>query len=457
MTGFSNPSLVKKPNLLIAAITLGVILNPLNTTMITVALPSIQNEFQMSSKDITWLIGSYFIISAIFLPLIGKLSDFYGRKKIFVFGLLLVAISSFMAPLSNNMLFLLGMRSIQAIGTSALYPAGIGIVRNYIVKNQHRVIGTLTLFATTSAALGPTISGLLIKFGGWPVIFYVNFPVILISAILAIFYIPNDSKTTEKSFKWDSIGILLFSGLIFFWMNFFQDLEKGVNLWVLIISLVVTFFFYQFEKKKVEPFINVNFFKKNVNITLVYILYTLSTLVFFSMLLSMPSYIQSVLKANSEITGLTMLSISVFAMVITPVTTRWIERSGYRVPLLSGAVVGILGVILLFTANHASPIYWIFILLSIIGLSNGILNIGLQTILYSFVSTAESGMASGLLMTSRFIGNILASSLFGISFSSGINDENLSLMIIVLLIVSVVIIPGTIFMTKKRKQESLAS
>ena len=156
-------SIVSRPKLLILAIALGVILNPLNTTMITVALPAIQNDFQLTSKDISWLIASYFIVSAIFLPLVGKLSDFYGRKKIFLFGLLLVAISSLLAPLSPNMMFLLGMRTIQAIGTSALYPAGIGMVRSYIVVNQNRVIGTLAVFATTSAAFGPTISGLVIQ------------------------------------------------------------------------------------------------------------------------------------------------------------------------------------------------------------------------------------------------------------------------------------------------------
>ncbi|MCS0543373.1 MFS transporter, partial [Aeromonas veronii] len=173
---------IKKPTFVIIAIALGVILNPLNTTMITVALPSIQHDFSLSSKDISWLIASYFIVSAIFLPIIGRLSDHYGRKKIFLIGLLLVLLSSVLAPLSQNMMTLLGMRLIQAIGTSALYPAGIGMVRLYIKQNQNRVIGTLAVFATTSAAFGPTFSGLLIQYGGWPVIFYVNLPVIFLSA-----------------------------------------------------------------------------------------------------------------------------------------------------------------------------------------------------------------------------------------------------------------------------------
>lgn len=450
MSVTKNVSFVKNQNFLIVAIALGVILNPLNTTMITVALPEIKNEFSLTSKDIAWLIASYFIVSAIFLPLIGKLSDYYGRKKIFLFGLLLVGISSFTAPLSPNMPFLLGMRSIQAIGTSALYPAGIGIVRTYIEKNQNRVIGTLSVFATTSAAFGPTISGLLIQQGGWHVIFYVNFPIIIISAILAALTIPNDEKSTTRIFKWDGIGIILFGLLISIWMYYFQTLESGMNVWVLIASLALTFLFYFFEKKKEEPFIDVVFLKKNLNISTVYIQYIFSTVIFFAMLLSMPIYLQSVLMLSSKQTGIIMLSISIFAMIITPLATRWIEKSGYRIPLLTGVLIGVVGVVLLLTVNHNSPLYWIFIVLSTIGLSNGILNIGLQTLLYSFVSISESGTASGLFMTSRFIGNILASSIFGVMFATGVNDTNQNWLASILIVVSVILLPGILFVTKNK-------
>ncbi|MDQ1004420.1 MFS family permease [Neobacillus niacini] len=450
MSSIKNTSFIKNPKFLITAIALGVILNPLNTTMITVALPEIKSEFQLTSKDISWLIASYFMVSAIFLPLLGKLSDYYGRRKIFITGLILVAISSFTAPLSPNMPFLLGMRAIQAIGTSALYPAGIGMVRSYIEKNQNRVIGTLSVFATTSAAFGPTISGLLIQMGGWPIIFYVNFPIITVSAILAFLSIPKDSKVSEKTFKWDGIGIILFGLLISFWMFFLQALEDGLNIWTLLASILVTFLFYHHEKRNSVPFINVNFLRKNLNITLIYILYALSTIVFFSMLLSMPTYLQLLLNLSSKITGMVMLSISIFAMAITPVATRWMEKSGYLKPLLSGAVIGLMGVISLLTVNQSSPISWIFIVLSILGLSNGILNIGLQTILYSFISKSDSGIASGLLMTSRFIGNILASSIFGVMFATGINDGNHNWMAIILLMVSVLLLPGILYITKTK-------
>ncbi|GFZ76221.1 hypothetical protein GCM10010978_17420 [Compostibacillus humi] len=328
---------------IVLAVSLGVILNPLNTTMITVALPSIQTDFQLDAADISWLIASYFIISAVFTPLIGKLSDAYGRKNIYLIGLGLVVVSSILAPLSSSMLVLLFMRGIQAIGTSALYPAGIGIIRNTIHHNQNRVIGTLSVFATTSAAFGPTISGLLIQFGGWPIIFYVNLPVLAIGLILTILYIPRDEKSSKKTYKWDGIGILLFSGFVTCWMVFLLALEEQFQWGTLIIAILLTFLFCLYEMRIEEPFINVNFFRKNMNISLIYVQYILSTVIFFAILLSIPTFLQSVLQASSQAAGMTMLSLSVFAMIFTPIATRWMERAGFRMPLFISAIIGLAG------------------------------------------------------------------------------------------------------------------
>src|SRR5690606_3476000 len=225
-----------------------------------------------------------------------------------------------------------------------LYPAGIGMVRLYIRENQNRVIGTLAVFATTSAAFGPTISGLFIRYGGWPVIFYVNLPVIFLSALLTWFYIPKDEPMKGTAFKWDIGGMVLFSAFITSWMVFLLSLEGGFNVYSFILSIILTILFYTYEKKMAEPLINVVFLRKNPNISVVYTQYILSTLIFFSILLFAPTYLQEVMELESEYTGLMMLALSVSAMLTTPLATRWAERVGYRIPLLVGAVIGVGGV-----------------------------------------------------------------------------------------------------------------
>lgn len=444
----------KNEKLIILAVSLGVILNPLNTTMITVALPAIQKDFQLNATNISWLIASYFIISAIFTPLIGKLSDIYGRKLIFLIGLGLVVVSSILAPLSPNLPMLLAMRGIQAIGTSALFPAGVGIIRNTIQNNQNRVIGTLAVFATTSAAFGPTIGGILIQLGGWPVIFYANLPVLAIGIVLTLMFIPKDPKNKATSYKLDVLGILLFSLFITCWMIFLLGLEQRVQIGTLVLAIALTIVFYIYEKRRDEPFIDVNFFRKNLSITVIFGQYILSTVLFFAVLLSFPTFIQIVLGESSQMAGVVMLSLSIFAMIMTPIATRWMERAGFRIPLLTSVLVGLIGVILLFTVTDQSALVWIGIILAVTGVSNGIQNIGLQNLLYAYIAPEESGIASGLLMTSRFIGNILASSLYGVAFATGMNVGSMSTMAIGLLVVAVVLVPGMLFVTVNEKKKS---
>lgn len=443
-----------KERMIILAIALGVILNPLNTTMITVALPSIQTDFNLSSTDISWLIASFFIISAIFTPFIGKLSDIYGRKKILLIGFILVFIASSLAPLSPNMPILLILRGIQAMGTAALFPAGIGVIRNTIQTNQNRVIGTLAVFATTSAAFGPTIGGILVKYGGWPVIFYVNLPVVILGIILILIFIPKDERNRNQSYQLDFIGIILFSFFITTWMFFLLGLDQGIQFGTLLLAILLTIGFYTYEKRKEEPFVDVNFFQKNFKVTLIYVQYILSTVIFFALLLSFPTFMQSVLGKTSQQAGFAMLALSVFSIIMTPIATRWMERAGFRIPLMVSVVIGLVGVILLFTVRDSSTLIWLGIILAVTGISNGIQNIGLQNFLFTFIRVEESGIASGLLMTSRFIGNILASSIYGVAFASGMNVNNMGTMSLILLIVAVVLIPGMLFITAKEKQRS---
>ncbi len=446
----------KKDKWIVLTAAIGSILNPLNTTMITVALPSIQRDFQMSSTDISWLIASYFIISAIFTPLLGKLSDMYGRKNILFVGFIVVFASTSLAPLSPNLPVLMTLRGIQAIGTSAIFPAAIGVVRRYIQQNQQRVIGTLTVFASTSAAFGPTIGGMLVQFGGWPIIFYVNLPIVVLGFILTLVVIPKDEKSGTASHSLDGLGIVLFSALVSTWMIFLLGLEKGVHVGALLVSLLLTIVFYEYEKRREDPFINVRFFRKHIHVALIYVQYILATVIFFAVLLTFPSFMQHVLKTTSQLAGYVMLSLSLFAMFMTPIATRWMERVGFRIPLSIGVLLGLIGTVLLYTVHDHSSLLWIGCVIAVTGISNGILNIGLQNLLYSFISVSESGIASGLLMTSRFIGNILASSIFGVVFASGMGVGNMNTLAFVLVIVAIILVPGMIYVTASRRKEGVA-
>ncbi|MBP1154070.1 MULTISPECIES: MFS transporter [unclassified Paenibacillus] len=427
----------KKRLLLITAVALGIMLNPLNTTMISVALSRLQEDFHISFMDISWLISTYYLASAIAQPVMGRFSDLYGRKRFFLVGLLMVTVSSMLAPLSPSFHWLLAFRVIQAVGTSALFPSGMGIIRSSITENQARALGILTIFSSTSAALGPSIGGLLIHYGDWPAIFLFNLPVILLSFVLAVKIIPADVKQNVKHIKIDIWGIILFSLLIFIWLLFLISVSQEIKWWGLCAGIALAVIFYVYESRQEKPFIDVHFMKQNVNVTLIYAQFILVNIITYSIVFGIPLYLQNDKVYDTQKTGLIMLSMSVFGILITPLTARWLERSGTRYPLIVGTGIVMVGILLLLTIQEKSGPLWIFIVLSILGVSIGMMNISLQTALYSFVFIHETGVASGLFMTSRYLGSIISSILLGIVFGVEITIRQLHWMGFICVVISV--------------------
>src|SRR5581483_4107827 len=147
---------------MLVAIALGVILNPLNSSMIAVALVAVHDDFHVSIGTSTWLVSAFYLVGAVGQPLMGRLADLLGGRRVFISGIALAAVVCALAPPSPSFGWLVAARAVQALATSTAFPAGLGLIR---AASGHRVpasaLALLSVAASTSAALGPTIGGLL--------------------------------------------------------------------------------------------------------------------------------------------------------------------------------------------------------------------------------------------------------------------------------------------------------
>jgi EmrB/QacA subfamily drug resistance transporter len=437
---------------LLLAVALGILLNPLNSSMISVALAHMQDDFDLSFADSTWLISSYYLASAIGQPVMGKLSDTLGRKRLFIIGLILVAVASALAPLAPNFGSLIFFRIIQAIGSSTLYPAGMGAIRKYITTKQAQSLGILNVFASTSAAFGPSIGGFLIHFGDWPAIFLINFPFIVASLILTIRVFPKDEKSHGKAAFPDVGGILLFSGAIISLLMFFLSLKKSINWFELAAGMLAIVLFVLYEARRKDPFIDIKSLRRNMNVSFVYIQFILVNVLFYSLFFGVPAYLQKELKYSADLTGIMMLSVAGFGVIVSPLAGRWIDRTGSSKSILVvGAITALLGTVLLWSVNSGSPPIYIFAVLSVLGCSNGFNNLGLQTALFSFVKSEETGAASGLFMTSRYLGTILSSSLLGIVFGQNTSTTQFHIIALIGAVIGCIILFLSIRMPRRSK------
>jgi EmrB/QacA subfamily drug resistance transporter len=446
----------KKPAILIVTIALGVLLNPLNSSMIAVALTRFESDFNLSFADVSWLISTYYLASAVAQPVMGKLSDMFGPKRLFLIGLVLIAVASILAPFSPGFIWLVSFRIIQAIGSSSLFPSGMSMVRKYITERQARWLALLAVFSSTSAAFGPSIGGVLIHYWDWQALFLVNFPFIIASFIMGLLFLPKDGVIKMEWKRIDFVGILLFIVSVVFMLVFLLSLGNVIRPVPLVIGLIGIVAFVYYEKRHQEPFIDPVMLRQNKNASFVYLHFISINTIFYSIFFGMPSFLQQVRGYSDQQTGFIMLAIAGFGVVITPIAGRWIDRSGSKPAVLTGACTVLVGTILLLTVYGTTPLWWVIIVLSVLGISNGFNNISMQTALYEFVDKKETGAASGLFMTSRYLGTILSSTLLGILFDKKMSSGHFHEMAIACLVVGVIILALSIRMPRRRQTTSRA-
>ncbi|GAA4851392.1 MFS transporter [Paenibacillus vulneris] len=452
---------------LMISVGLGILMNPLNSSMVSVAIPRLQNVFQLDFTTVSWIIFSFYIASAIAQPVMGKASDLFGRKKIFLTGLLIAFAASLAAPISPNFGWIIVFRIVQSVGTSMMVAVGMAIVRIHITEKQATALSVLSIFLSGAAAIGPFIGGVLIHWWDWHAIFFVNIPFAAASFFLAWRTIPEDraSAQVESSMsfrKWMSMmdvsGIVLFAaGLVALLVGLLSANSTGhvssLNIVVGLIGLVLLLAFVRHELKTSSPFIPLRTFAKYPAITWVNVEFMLVNVLFYSIFFGLPSYLQLVRHVSEFHTGILMLSLGLCSLVVSPFAGRWIDRSGPRPALLVSAILMTLGSIWIVTLNQASPVISVCLALAAFGISNGLNNVGMQAALFQSSPKPIIGVASGLFNTSRYFGTILSSLLIGIVMGGKFSFEGFRLLGIILTIVAL----SLVFMSLRRQGSEQAA
>jgi predicted MFS family arabinose efflux permease len=350
---------------LVPAIGLGILLNPLNSSMIAVALPRLQKEFGLDFGQVSWAVIIFYIVSAVAQPVIGRISDRWGRKRLFLVGLGTMFVASVAAAVSTQFGWLLAFRGLQALATSMVASVGLSIIRLNVVEKKAQAAATVSVFVSGAAAFGPAVGGFLLHWTSWTSIFWINVPFVAVSFALALRAIPADPPRLASAAS-----------------------PKGAFRLFFTRPLVLT---------------NLEFILVNV--------------VYYAFFFGFPTYLEGTRHLDSLSVGLLMLLVGVASLAASSVVGRWVEKSGpWPALLVSGALMAAAGVAAAFLGS-GSPVAFIAVVLAAIGLAGGINNVGLQVALFRTSPPEISGLASGLFLTSRYGGTILASLLLDAAFS----------------------------------------
>ncbi|WP_042203169.1 MFS transporter [Paenibacillus camerounensis] len=439
---------------LLIAIGLGVLLNPLNSSMISIALTRLQEVYQLDYTSVSWVVFAFYIASSIAQPVMGKASDLFGRRRIFLAGLVVAFAASMLAPFSPGFGWLIVFRIIQSVGTSMMVAVGMAIVRIHIKENQAAALSVLSVFLSGAAAVGPFVGGVIIALWDWEAVFWVNLPFTAAGFVLAWRSIPEDhpeaSLLKDLPFtKWleimDVKGILLFAaGLTSLLLGVLSFESFGTAaLWQILAVIgglgLLTVFVWN-ELKSASPFIPLRTFARYPAMTRVNIEYMLVNVLFYALFFGVPSYLQTVRGVSVIQTGLFMLSLGLCSLLAAPVAGRWVDRSGPGPALMLSASLMTFGSLWLVMMNEDSPAAGICIALAAFGLSSGLSGVGLQAALFQSSPPEMIGVASGVFNTSRYFGTILSSLLTGLVMGGQLSSGGLRLLAIILATIAFLLI-----------------
>lgn len=164
--------------------------------------------------------------------------------------------------------------------------------------------------------------------------------------------------------------------------------------------------------------------KNNPNVSLIYLQFTIINLVYYCYFFGVPTFLQQAKQYSPGETGLIMLALAGSGVILSPLAGRLIDRHGPKPALITGSALLFIGTALLLTLQETSSLLWLLVVLAVLGISNGFNNISMQSALYGHVAPEETGTASGLFQTSRYLGAILSSSLLGLAFHSHLDIQH---------------------------------
>jgi len=400
-------------------------INPFMASSVNVAIIEIEKSLHTTSILTSWVITSYILSTAAILPIGAKLADIYGKRKIFIIGILLFAIASLIGGISENFTIFILSRITQGIaGALFLSTQSAILIDVFPKKKRGKVLGINTAFVYTGLSTGPFLGGIIISKYGWNAIFSITASVCFIVAIVSYYKLKFDDIKTAKTLYFNEfIYYPLFITLFIYSVS---NITVSYSPIILIISFLFLYVFIGIQKKSEEPVIKINLFKEN----LIFGFSSLSALINYSATTALTFflnlYIQSILKYDPQKSGKILLIQPVIMALISPFAGK---LSDIKEPQIIASIGMLLTTVSLFTTsfiNLNSNINMIIIILVIAGIGFGLFSSPNTNAIMSSVERKNYAMASSIVATMRVLGQALSMAISSIILSLYMKDIKLS-------------------------------
>ncbi len=397
----------------------GSLMGPLDSTIVSVSMPSISDALQMDYAQTLWVPTAYLVTIASILLIIGRVSDIFGKKKIYISGFAIFAVGSLLCSLAQSGEQLISFRVIQGIGASFIMTSGTALVSAaFPPGEQGRALGLNVMAVYLGLAIGPPLGGILTQSFGWHSIFLVNVPIAIITIALAVWKL-NECEILDKKVSFDISGAIAFAvGLITILLGLTLGNTDGwlsANVLILVIISIISFvMFIRIEQKKGENgLFDLRLFTKNRLFAAANFSAFLNYTAYYGSTFVISFYLQRVLGIDIGTTGLILLAMPLIMCIISPISGSLSDKVGSRTLATLGMIIMAVGLFLISTLDMNTSIAIVVIYLVILGIGMGMFSSPNTSAVMKSVRKDKTGVASGMLSTMRTVGQSLSLVLMG--------------------------------------------
>ena len=425
----------KTRNLILILFLIGVFMGSLDTGIIGPVLPSIEQSFNLTSRESSWIFTLFVIFFMIGSPVMAKFSDFYGRKKIFILDVMLFGIGSCLIAFSLNIESIFLGRIIQGFGCGGIFPvAGAFIGDAFPLEERGKALGILGSVFGISAIGGPLVGAVLIPYG-WNWCFTINIPISIFLIVLATYVLPNAENS--RKLKIDYLGILILSLLSIFLAyglnqidssNFISSLLSMKVAPFLILFIILIPIFLKIEKRAEESIVAINMLEnREIRIACIE---TLSYGIIYSSVIFVPSLVILSMGLNDQLASLMLIPILGANAVAAPILGKILDSTGSRKIMMIGTLILTFGLIVIAAYPHNTILFIAAGCLIGVGMVT-IIGAPLRYIVLSEAKPTERGAGQAIVNMLSSAGQLIGGALIGgvIASFSGILGYKISLLL----------------------------
>ncbi len=410
--------------------TVGVLMSGIDSRIVVIGLPTIAQQLHASADDAVWITQAYVLASAIFLLFVGRITDLFGRVKLYNLGFVIFTVGSALAALSPSPSYLIGFRIVQGVGAGILSSNAAAIVTDASPKNElGMMLGINSTAIRVGAMTGLTLSGLILAIVDWRGLFYVNIPIGIFGTIWAHRRL-REISTQDKSRKMDWSGAVLFAAGLTLVLLAITYLSYGMASYTagfafLVAGLVSLGLFVSVESRMEHPVLDLRLFKITM-FSAGNLAQALNVLGWSGILLLLAFYLQIGLGYSPLRAGITIIPIEATFLVVSLIAGRLSDMYGTRIFTTLGVLINAIAFYEIANFGSSPTTTRIILTLVGIGVGNGLFMAPNARAIMGSVPADRRGVASAFRQTMNNVGWTLSYGLVILFMTFGIPYQSLS-------------------------------